>query len=121
MEQKILRDLYCFQCSLQFEKKSIYDLHLILIHNYKRTKETFVKKEPEEIDLLNDSSKIQSKHSLQYELNGNVILNHEGKKLHVCKFCNHKSSKKGYLNTHVASVHEGKKPFKCESCDYTFS
>ena len=35
MEEKIFRDLYCFQCSFQFEKRSIYDTHQLLVHNYK--------------------------------------------------------------------------------------
>ena len=30
------KDLYCFQCSLQFDKKTIYDMHLKIIHNYVR-------------------------------------------------------------------------------------
>ena len=54
MDQNILWDLFCFQCSLQFEKKSIYDMHLSLIHNYKSKKDTFdaiqIKKEPEEVE-----------------------------------------------------------------------
>ena len=49
-------DLYCFQCSLQFEKKSIYDMHLSLIYNYKSKTETFVEKiksEPKEAESSN--------------------------------------------------------------------
>ena len=33
-EQKF-RDLFCFQCSLQFGEKSVYDLHLSLVHGIK--------------------------------------------------------------------------------------
>ena len=25
MEKKIIKDLYCYQCSLQFDKKTIYE------------------------------------------------------------------------------------------------
>ena len=32
MSQIIFRDLYCEQCSLQFDKKYVYDLHLSLVH-----------------------------------------------------------------------------------------
>ena len=60
MDQRILWDLYCFQCSLQFEKKSIYDMHLSLIHNYKSKKDTFdaiqIKKEPGEVESFNSNS-----------------------------------------------------------------
>ena len=34
MEVKILRDLYCFQCSYQFDKRSIYNMHQFLVHDY---------------------------------------------------------------------------------------
>jgi hypothetical protein len=29
------KDLFCFQCSLQFGEKSVYDLHLSLVHGIK--------------------------------------------------------------------------------------
>ena len=32
MNQVILRDWYCEKCSLQFDKKYVYDLHLKLVH-----------------------------------------------------------------------------------------
>ena len=48
MEEKILWDLYCFQCSLQFDKKTIYDIHLKIMHNYISRKESEIKEEPEE-------------------------------------------------------------------------
>ena len=54
MEKIIIRDLYCFQCSLQFDKKTIYDIHLKIMHNFiSRTNFalTEIKKEPEEIEL----------------------------------------------------------------------
>ena len=34
MGAKILRDLFCFQCSYQFDKRSIYDKHQKLVHDY---------------------------------------------------------------------------------------
>ena len=54
MEKKIIKDLYCFQCSLQFDKKAIYDMHLKIMHNYERRTEDFLidmKKEPEDTEL----------------------------------------------------------------------
>ena len=41
MEKKIIKDLYCFLCSLQFDKKTIYDIHLKIIHNYASREESF--------------------------------------------------------------------------------
>ena len=32
MSQIILRDLYCEKCTLQFNKKYVFDLHLDLVH-----------------------------------------------------------------------------------------
>ena len=32
MERKFLRDLFCYQCSLQFGGKPVYDLHQSLVH-----------------------------------------------------------------------------------------
>ena len=42
MSQIILRDLYCEKCTLQFDKKYVFDLHLDLVHG----EEINVKKEP---------------------------------------------------------------------------
>ena len=63
MEEKIQYDLYCFQCSLQFDKKSIYDMHLSLIHNYRKRTESFltqIKSEPEEIELLIELNNVKT-------------------------------------------------------------
>ena len=55
MNVKILKDLYCFQCSLQFDKKSIYELHLKLVHDYRNIARslfgTNIKVEPEESNM----------------------------------------------------------------------
>ena len=55
MEKPNLKDLFCFQCDLQFDKKTIYDMHLSIVHNYKSRTEfvaTEIKNAPEEIELL---------------------------------------------------------------------
>ena len=36
MDAIMLRDMFCTQCSLQFNKNIVYDLHLSLVHG-KRT------------------------------------------------------------------------------------
>ena len=123
MEQKILWDLHCFQCSLQFEKKSIYDLHLSLIHNYKsRNFDAIqIKSEPEEVESSNHSIQIQSKPMEEQVLIKKVVSTKEKKKLFKCVFCDKSFSKQSVIKRHVASVHERKKPFQCEACDYSSS
>ena len=61
-----MKDLYCFQCSLQFDKKSIYDMHLSIVHKYKSRTESFlteIKSEPEDMELTNESSEIPINHT----------------------------------------------------------
>ena len=61
MEKKIIKDLYCFQCSLQFDKKTIYDMHLKIMHNRVSRSESFlteIKNEPGEIELPIQSTNI---------------------------------------------------------------
>ena len=96
MEQKILRDLYCFQCCLQFEKKSLYDIHQLIIHNYDtKTLKNAIKCEPEEIELLNHSSDIQLEHTEEQELIENEASISEGKtSLVLCEFCEKSFSNK---------------------------
>ena len=112
MEQKILLDLYCFQCSLQFEKRSIYDLHLSIIHNYQSRNQIVIKNEPEDAELLPDLSNIQPTQKEKQELIKNVVSIDKGKKLNNCKLCGKYFKAKQAMNIHFTSVHEGKKPFK---------
>ena len=100
MEQKILWDLYCFQCSLQFEKKSIYDLHLSIIHNHERRKETVIKREPEDVELLPHLSNI---HTTKIEKQESIKNVDKGKKLFNCEFCGKSFFTKQSQNIHFAS------------------
>ena len=71
MEKKIIKDLYCFLCSLQFDKRAIYDMHLSIIHNHIKRKDSFwteIKNEPEEIE-----SEIES-NTLKYLINEHARL-----------------------------------------------
>ena len=91
----MVADLYCFQCSHQFETKSIYEIHIYVCNT-----ERIIKSEPEEvqksIDLgVFDLTNIQSKHIEEQGLVQNVIS----------------INKKG-------TVHDGKKTFKCDYCGY---
>ena len=57
-------DLNCSQCSLQFDKKVYYDLHQILVHNYKNEAKTFIrneiKKDESVENLRNTKNRCQS-------------------------------------------------------------
>ena len=102
MSQIILRDLYCEKCTLQFDKKYVFDLHLDLVHGEKIK----VKKEPtikeENFEHLQQSEFFFEK---PYE----------------CNNCSAAFPTKSHLNKHIASVHEEKKPFQCSTCDFSFS
>ena len=87
MEQKILWDLYCFQCSLQFEKKSIYDLHLSIIHKYKNKNKNPIKSEPEDVELLPDSRIIQPTQKEEPAFIKKATTIDKGKKQFNCHFC----------------------------------
>ena len=57
MGPKILRDLFCFQCSYQFDKRSIYDKDQTLVHNHEEKKgfQTEIKIEVKEISMSKES------------------------------------------------------------------
>ena len=65
MNQVILRDWYCEKCSLQFDKKYVYDLHLTLVHG----EENKVKTEPttseEKFEELQQRKTVLSDHTSQ--------------------------------------------------------
>ena len=68
-----MKDFYCYQCSLQFDKKSIYDIHLSILHKQDNGMNPKVIKS---VPLL-EGTKIESSESLpKYDLE-----NHDGKEL----------------------------------------
>ena len=52
MEQTKHRDLFCTQCLLQFDKKSVFDLHLSLVHGKKVEIKTKAKIDLSESELV---------------------------------------------------------------------
>ena len=92
-------DLYCVKCSLQFDKKIIFDMHLNVVHK-------------EKIDIKEEANDNTS---------NDVPNEKQTKALVRCEICCKTYSKLANLKKHIASVHEKKKPFKCEICDYNFS
>ena len=88
MEDRIiLKDLYCELCSLQFNKKNIFDLHMSMLHG----KEIQIKKKPVTLENEMDLEKITEKQSIQ------------------CEICQASYQTKQGLKRHKLSVHDGSK------------
>ena len=101
-------DMFCNKCTLQFDKKYVFDLHLLLVHGEKMAE---VKIEPgiseDNFQELQASEPVFPDHVVDIGLK--------------CKTCDASFEEKGDLIGHVSSVHEGKKPFKYNTCDASFT
>ena len=98
MNQVILRDWYCEKCSLQFDKKYVYDLHLTLVHG----QGIKVKTEPtseEHFEEIQQNEKALSDH-----------ITPVADKALQCNVCNSFFKSRSNLKRHMDSVHAGKKP-----------
>ena len=104
--------LYCTKCSLQFDKDTIFDMHLSIVH-----KETIGIKKGR-IDIKKEPNCVTLKEKPDDTRSATV---QEKKKPFKCDICSYSFSEKRSLKKHIASVHEGKKPFKCDLCEYSFS
>ena len=117
-EQKI-KGLFCFLCSLQFDGKSVYDLHQSLVHGINdgsKSEDSEVK-----IEIDSEISETIKESSGEGNLNKDIESVHKEKKQLKCNDCGKAFSRKPHLNGRIASVHKGKKPFKCNDCDKAFS
>ena len=131
-----LKDFFCETCSLQFDKKAVYDIHMSFVHKI----EILVKEETEDLEQENNqnsyylSSPIkkdletpincyicQANFSTQGNLKKHIKAVHEGKKLHKCSICDYSCSLKIDLMKHIENVHDGKKSHKCSICNHSFS
>ena len=97
MDAIMLRDMFCTDCSLQFNKKIVYDLHLSLVHG----KKTNIKQEPNNCEITSEVSETLHENQIEY-------------KPLSCKICNSEFAYQDELNAHIASIHVGNIPFKCE-------
>ena len=117
--EKTNQALFCDKCSLQFDKKIVYDIHQSFVHKIKdkveiEEKTIQIKEENEGLAIHSDNGK--SKMSLP-----SLDSTQKGTKSHTCSICNYTTSHKVHLKQHIESVHEGKKPHKCLVCDYSCS
>ena len=125
MKTNKVKDLFCDLCSLQFDKKYVYDVHMSLVHKNCSTDspsskidETVVKRENKDTDVAFEN--IQNSKS-KGNMNKHIDVIHEEKKPYQCSICEYRCTMKGKMNRHINSVHEGKKPHKCSICDHCFA
>ena len=65
----LMRDLYCFECSLQFDKKYVFDVHLSVVHG-----ERLDIKEETDIKPLIEAQKKEMKTTDQELIQNNEIV-----------------------------------------------
>ena len=142
LESSTIKDLFCEQCKLQFDKKIVYDIHLKIVHK----KDTIVPIETScslkgnmkmHVSMVHEGKKlfectdcnktftlkrnlyrhsVTTKHSYPFSLKEKI--NREAK--FDCEMCGKKFMKKQSMQQHIAAIHEGKKPHKCSICGVAF-
>ena len=56
MDAIMLRDMFCKECSLQFNKTIVYNLHLSLVHG----KRTNIKQEPNNCEITSEDAETKA-------------------------------------------------------------
>ena len=130
--------LFCDKCSLQFDKKIVYDIHLSFVHKISdkvETEEKEIENKKEDVVSVFQSDNAKSNQNLvsieerkcEYTSKNKEYLNqhiksvHEEKKPHNCSICDYSFSQRGFLKQHIKSVHEKIRPHKCFICDNRLS
>ena len=116
-------NLFCEKCSLQFDKKIVYDIHMSFVHKISIE----VKLEEKTIEIKDDNAGLvlqreitKSKQNIENSIQkGNK--SDKCKKPYKCSICSYSFSQQISLKRHIQSVHDGKKPHKCSICDYSCS
>ena len=122
-----MRDLYCYECYLQFDIKHVFDVHLSVVHG----ENLDIKQEPDSQPLVipeakeleirqTDEENTLKNESKRRKVSMKTASGHKEKENFQCDLCHANFGKKGNLNSHVETVHEGKKQYKCEICDTKF-
>ena len=120
----LMKDLYCYECSLQFDTKFVSNIHLSVVHGEKldikqeSDYQSPVIPEVKEIEILKCSDEENSwkNKSKRRKVSIKTGSDHKGKDQFKCDIF----GQKGSLNIHVGTVHEGKKQFKCDICNASF-
>ena len=116
------QDFNCPQCSLKFDKKSVLNIHLSIMHSQ-------LEDDQEELINFQKSSlkaKNHDKSQLQKQtLKTHIQAIHEGKRPFRCDICDSKFALKYYLLSHLKSMHENRKQVddkeKTIHCNYCTS
>ena len=106
------KNWFCYQCSLHFESKYVYSLHLKIVHKHIVG--------PKSIKTGIKSNKILSSDE-KSDSDKQSVSDENEKKTFQCEICQCCFSRRSILDFHITSLHEGHKPFKCEFCSYTCS
>ena len=124
MNPIIIKDLFCELCSMQFDKKVVYDIHMSFVH--KKTEEiynndqTMIKIENEDLtqEVAFESTQNSQKFNSSNERTEKSSMKHS--------FCDdkippHIPSKKNKLSEHIVVVQKIKKSYNCSVCNHSFS
>ena len=117
------RELFCYHCSLQFATKSIYDIHVSIMHS---SEKIVVESELPEFSREENTKKINefdvTFFPTQFEMNSTSFeygreLGYEKNisSMFKCEFCDSRFLTIHNLKFHIASSHDGKNLFKCWS------
>ena len=109
--------LFCEKCSLQFDKKIVYDIHMSFVHKISIE----VKLEEKTIEIKEDNAGLVLQCEITKSKQNIANSIQKGNNSHKCTICDYKTSQKGHLNHHIKSVHEENKPHKHSICDLSCS
>ena len=88
----LMRDLYCYECSLQFDIKYVFDVHLSVVHGEKLD----IKQEPDsQYSVIHEAKELE----IKCEDEENAQKN---------------ESKRRKVSMKTASGHKGKEKIKCD-------
>ena len=119
-------DFYCYECSVQFDKKHVFDIHLSDVHEEQLDKKQgndsqilFIPK-AKELEIKHPEENSLKNKSKRTKVLKKAVSGHEGKEKIKCQICDTMFEQMGYLNKHMVTVHDGKKPFQCDICNFEF-
>ena len=94
----LMRDFYCYECSLQFDSKYVFDVHLSVVHGEKLD----MKQEPDsQPSIIHEAKEHEIKHIDEENAQKN-------------------ESKRRKVSIKKALGHKGKYKFKCNICNVNF-